>query len=418
MAIIDTDRSTSGAVPAYLLDVAEPLRLAAGVTVLAQDDVGILSNGADHNILIEGRVLAETDGIQHNGQGTSEEVFTLNIAATGRVEGEGVGVRVAASDLSLTNYGLIYGHSGIVATFAGGVFSQLVNTGVIMARSVGVEFNLASGESLVLNEGQIVTTGKAFESLGGSADVLINRGTLVGDVNLGAGNDRYDGRGGRFNGTVQMGTGNDYVLLGAGRERVEGGEGRDTIDLRATSGLRLALDGAFGGTGVAAGDTFTGIEIIQGSLSGRDVLRGDLASNTLFGNGGNDWLLGQGGDDRLVGGAGRDDLAGGTGNDAFVFNSLAERGDRISDFSNTATNNDWLELRAAAFGGLPTGALASARFRFSSGNKAVDADDRFILRKSDRTLWYDADGRGGKAPVLLADLPNKLIFAAQDILLV
>lgn len=422
MIIIDSSNvplPTLGANAGWNLTTDEPLRLVAGVTLQAQDYFGLFSDGADHTITIEGRVLGGTSAIRHDGRAGADESVTLTVAATGRVEGNVTGVHISASDFFVSNAGIIYGPVGVVAEFVGGgAFSQFRNTGVISARTMGVKFDLATGDAYLLNEGLIIAVDMAFQSLGGSNDVLTNSGTIVGDVALGAGDDQYRGQGGTISGTIALGAGNDYVILGGGRERLNGGDGTDTLDLRGTAGVRLALDGGFGGSGAAAGDTFAGFEIVQGSLRGIDVLRGDEAGNMLFGNGGRDQLSGMGGNDRLIGGAGRDALRGGLGDDVFVFTSLSERGDRILDFTNAPGNNDALELRASAFGGLPTGQLASVRFRFSTGNAAVDSDDRFILRKSDRTLWYDADGRGGQGPVLLADLPNKLLFTAQDIFLI
>lgn len=421
MTVIDGSNvppPTSGAVPGWALTSADPLRLLAGVTLQAQDHIGIFSQGASHSVTIEGRLMGGTTALRHNGLAGAEERFTLSIAATGRVEGNATGVDISASDFSVSNNGIIYGQVGFVASFGAGGYSQLSNTGTITARTVGVEFDIATGDTLLLNEGLIIAVDTAVQSMGASNDTLTNLGTIIGDVALGAGKDQYRGQGGSVSGSIQMGAGDDYVILGGGRERLDGGEGTDMLDLRGTAGVRLALDGGFGGSGAATGDTFAGFEIVQGSLRGIDVLRGDEAGNMLFGNGGRDQLSGMGGNDRLIGGAGRDALRGGLGDDVFVFTSLSERGDRILDFTNAPGNNDALELRASAFGGLPTGQLASVRFRFSTGNAAVDSDDRFILRKSDRTLWYDADGRGGQGPVLLADLPNKLLFTAQDIFLI
>lgn len=86
-----------------------------------------------------------------------------------------------------------------------------------------------------------------------------------------------------------------------------------------------------GGTGSL---TISGNEadnVLRGGL-GNDVIRGQGGDDTLSGNAGRDELWGNDGDDVLVGGHGADMLKGGTGMDTFVFTSLQDAGDIISDF--------------------------------------------------------------------------------------
>ena len=51
-------------------------------------------------------------------------------------------------------------------------------------------------------------------------------------------------------------------------------------------------------------------------------------------------------------------------------------------------------------------------------NVAQDANDRFVFRTSDTTLWFDADGKGGAAATLLADLKAGAVVTTADILIV
>jgi hypothetical protein len=46
-----------------------------------------------------------------------------------------------------------------------------------------------------------------------------------------------------------------------------------------------------------------------------------------------------------------------------------------------------------------------------TGNRALDATDRFIFRTTDATLWYDRDGTGAKLSVMVADLNNGIILS-------
>lgn len=311
---------------------------------------------------------------------------------------------------------------------AGALDDEVWNDGTIAGSA-----QLGSGHDIYRSEGGRIEgdllTGDGF-------DQVFNAGTITGDVRLGADNDIFVGLGGLVEGTVFGEDGFDTFIAGAGIERFDGGEGFDTLDFSEGPGLRVSLaDGS--STGAAAGDVYASIERVVGSNSGADVLIGDDAANELDGRGGKDALgggggndtllgglgadrlLGDAGNDRLVGEGGRDRLTGGAGDDAFVFLFLSDRGDRISDFGAVLGNDDRIEVRGEAFGGgLVAGALAASQFRAGADNRAMDADDRFILRTSDKTLWFDADGRGGQGPVLLADLQDNARFTAEDILIV
>jgi Ca2+-binding RTX toxin-like protein len=143
-------------------------------------------------------------------------------------------------------------------------------------------------------------------------------GTLHGDhLRGGAGNDVFFGVGGA---DILAGNGGSDVLKGdAGDDLLEGGAGPDTLDggagwdvaiyARAAStngsGVTVSLLNPQWNAGEAAGDTFIGIEAVQGSAH-KDILVGDNAGNVLAGGAGDDNLDGAGGADRLDGGAGWD----------------------------------------------------------------------------------------------------------------
>ncbi|MDZ8035549.1 DUF4347 domain-containing protein [Nostoc sp. DedSLP04] len=84
--------------------------------------------------------------------------------------------------------------------------------------------------------------------------------------------------------------------------------------------------------------------------SGNDLLRGGAGNDTLLGGADNDSLVGGVGNDSLVGGAGNDilvggedndTLTGGAGNDQFIYQTLSDVGDTITDFNQ---NQDKLVL--------------------------------------------------------------------------
>lgn len=165
---------------------------------------------------------------------------------------------------------------------------------------------------------------------------------------------------------------------------------------------------------------FGGNDVVYG-YGGNDMLTGDAGNDKLFGGLGKDKLLGGAGADKLdggsgadtlIGGAGIDTLTGGTGADAFVFATAgATNRDIITDFRAV---DDALRFDNDVFSAFSyTGQLRSSGF--VAGTAAVDTSDRFIYQKSTGNLWYDRDGSGSAAKVLVAELVDGTTLTAADI---
>jgi len=75
------------------------------------------------------------------------------------------------------------------------------------------------------------------------------------------------------------------------------------------------------------------VGVVKVGTWGNDAISGTSGDDTLYGRSGNDTLNGGAGNDLLRGGTGMDVLTGGAGADHFIFTSLADRGDRITDFA-------------------------------------------------------------------------------------
>jgi Ca2+-binding RTX toxin-like protein len=126
------------------------------------------------------------------------------------------------------------------------------------------------------------------------------------------GNDRLFG--GTGNDVLDGGIGDDTLVGGTGADTLIGGAGIDTASYDGAS-KGVMLDLATGGvTNAAAGDTYSGIENVQGSAFG-DIIAGNASSNIIFGGNGDDFLFGMAGNDGIMGGSGDDVLRGGAGND-------------------------------------------------------------------------------------------------------
>jgi len=112
--------------------------------------------------------------------------------------------------------------------------------------------------------------------------------------------------------------GDDWLVATGGLDTFDGGEGKDFVDYsEATSGVSLYLGGytptgttnGYGYTGLAANQTYIGVEGVVGTAYGDSLSAGD-------------------GDQTFVGGAGNDTLSGGSGTDTYVLN-LGDGADTI-----------------------------------------------------------------------------------------
>jgi len=210
-----------------------------------------------------------------------------------------------------------------------------------------------------------------------------------------AGNNRLDGKGGAD--LLYGGLGNDiYVVDTLGEKAFEAnGAGVDTV----LSSVSYSLAGQF-----VEHLTLTGSDASDGAGNG--------LANVLRGNGAQNVIDGQGGDDRLFGGLGVDRLTGGAGADRFYFDSAYGGGnvDVIEDFS---VADDSIYLSRAIFTGIGTdGTLPAGAFRASTG--AQDSSDRILYEQATGSIFYDADGTGAFAAVLIATVDAGNLITAND----
>jgi Ca2+-binding RTX toxin-like protein len=395
--------------PGVLYDLAagDDLLVGAGVTIYASEGgfaAGAIVGEFTTSVRVEGMVISRETAIELLGDNS-----TITVAETGSVISiDDWAAVMALHNAKLVNRGYIEGFRGLffgAPALAADERAIVVNYGKIISAFDAIQ--IEGQGSLIRNFGLIRTQAENdTDCILGNAfrDQVINRGTIFGTVRLFDGNDLYDGRNGKLVGTVEGGAGNDIFRPGVLAETLKGEEDIDTLDFRKGPGIRVDLDGQVANTGFAKGDSLDGFEIVLGSAKGKDQLRGDASGNDVRGLGGNDLLVGREGADTLTGGLGADkiDVTEATADqDQIVFRSALEVGDMVTGF----TLFDEVMIRAAGFkGGLAAGALAEERFKSGGNNKAAEADDRFIFRSGDTTLWFDRDGHKAEfAPVLIAD---------------
>ncbi len=401
----------------YDLKGQDDLFIGKGVTIVSFDDDTITAETGRHRIVVEGTVISSGDDAIDLD---SEDQATVIIRATGSLVSEDDAVYLDGAGSTLVNRGTIAaGFWGVRADTETGLTTRVTNSGTIDAARDGINVSGDEGTFVLRNSGTISGDDLGFEG-SDARDVIFNTGIIKGGIEFAEGNDFYDGRGGRVVGSILGGFGNDTFLPGSGVEVIDGGEGTDLLDFRLSSAVRVALDGSFANGGIAArGDTYAGIENVFGSVKGADALTGNDANNLLKGLGANDRLSGGTGNDTLNGGAGRDVLTGGAdfASDTFVFERLSHAGDRITDFISFL---DTIRISDTGFGiNLAEGTLNADRFISGTTRQAQDAEDRFIFRTGDESLWFDRDGTGQKfKPVLLADLQDGAFMTSANIVII
>jgi predicted outer membrane repeat protein len=132
--------------------------------------------------------------------------------------------------------------------------------------------------------------------------------------------------------------------------------------------------------------------------SGTDHLIGGRDDDTLIGGNDADLLRGQAGNDVLIGGSGFDRLTGGKGADRFVFESITDGIDTITDFNSI---DDVIDLRQI---------FANAEFASSNDGDRFDQFLRLEPVGAATEIKIDADGNGsGTSFTTLATLRNVAI---------
>jgi len=138
----------------------------------------------------------------------------------------------------------------------------------------------------------------------------------------------------------------------------------------------------------------------------------------LLGTLGNDVLTGGAGNDTLQGLAGADTLTGGAGADAFFFAEVpgAANADRITDFASGSDELMLANATLAALGSAGAWSAGDARFNAGAGfTSGRDSTDRLVYDTSTGSLYYDADGSGTGASVLIATFAGIPALSASDI---
>ena len=285
-------------------------------------------------------------------------------------------------------------------------------------------------DSLDGGAGHDILAGGAGANLltGGEGDDTATGADGTDTLDGGIGNDSLDG--GADADSLLGGDGNDTLDGGLGADVMDGGKGNDRyvvddpgdviVDLRGLDTVVASLDWTLARglenlelTGAAVkGAGNSAANLITGNAEA-NLLAGAIGNDTLLGGDGADTLGGGAGDDVLVGGAGSDRLTGGAGADIFRFLASSDAGDKVQDF---VTGVDAIELSAAGFGGgLVAGMDLLATGHLVLGKTATASVAQVLLDVPAGRIYWDVDGTGTEAKVLLALLTHAPTIVAGDI---
>jgi outer membrane autotransporter protein len=220
-------------------------------------------------------IVVNTGTINGNvmlGDGDDRFVERLSAVVTGTVDG-GAGANTLTIDLTgggtlNASYFDTFTHFGTVALTGSG---SIAASGVLPVQTLFLD----AGSTFELQAGSTLQTLGATALTGtDGADHVINRGTIVGDVALGGGDDLFEVYGAAsVRGHVDGGAGSDRLVF-----HLDDAAGRTAMDVRPYTGFeQLALES---GTGTLSGDVgFDTISINGGRLIG-------LAGSTISAPGG------------------------------------------------------------------------------------------------------------------------------------
>lgn len=461
----------------------------SGNITATNNAIGLTSTGANPLIvnITGGQLTASNAGVFATANGTGGVLVNMTGGQIGEngnhptygilafENGTAGNVTVIADDIFASSYGIFAEISNASST---GSLSVTANGTIISdAVGIGVLNNGLNNTNVIVNGS--VTGVVGIQDFGGGDSSVTNHGSITGTggtaVDLGAGNDVYNG-GGTLVGAVLGQGGNDKFVSGNVDETFNGGANIDVVDYSAATGAVTASLA----TGTATGhgnDTLIAIENIIGS-NFNDTLTGDSGANVLDGHGGNDTMAGGADNDAyfvntsgdvvmedsgagtdtvfssvsytlgsnvenltlldgagsitatgntadnvivgntssnyINGGFGNDTLTGGVGVDAdfFVFDTTLNAAANVDHITDFNDANDSFVLNHAVFTTLGVGEIAANQFQI--GAAADSASDRIIYNQGTGEIFYDADGDLAGAAILFATVNPGISLSNHD----
>jgi Ca2+-binding RTX toxin-like protein len=258
-----------------------------------------------------------------------------------------------------------------------------------------------------------------IEARGG--DDFVDGGNGIDDILGEDGNDTLTGgdgadslRGGFGQDSINGDNGNDFIQSEQDNDTVSGDAGDDTIS--GGSGADL-VDG---GTGADSLNGDAGNDTVRGG-DGNDIVTALSGQNSLQGDAGDDTIIGGDNIDEIFGGIGSDELTGNAGNDRFRYDTQAEAGDLITDFT---TGSDKFLIESGGFANVGGGAttltdgqnFVSQAFDLTNNPGGVElgtSEATFFFDESDSRLHFDPDGGNSANSFEIARLSSGSVQAGD-----
>ncbi|WP_271301158.1 autotransporter outer membrane beta-barrel domain-containing protein [Sphingomonas sp. CV7422] len=376
---------------------------------------------ADNRIVNTGTIIGSiglgggNDRIENRGTitgdvflGAGDDIFLqqANATLTGKVDGgDGTDLLIVdATGGGTINAAQFVHFEGLSQTGQGNV-NYLGSFGFGTIGLVGGTITVAAGDTLA-------TSGPVALTASSGDETVINNGTILGAVALGAGNDTFvEGPNSRVTGLVDGGTGDDLysVVLAGDRSGIGARTGFERLAVGGTGTLRLTLDQDFTSlalNGASADLTLAGYRIAGATGSdAAETLRvdGDIARVALGG-----------GDDTLALGTSvaMDRYDGGSGTDTLAFTAAAP-----VTLVGSATGFERVTLTGGAMTVAGTLGSAAAPLAFTTADTQLTVADggtlagvidlgtgntRFRLAAGGTLVGSVAGGGQGSATVALA----------------
>lgn len=214
--------------------------------------------------------------------------------------------------------------------------------------------------------------------------------------------------------TVNAGNGDDIITLGAAGQTINAGNNNDSVNVTSTT-IASTING---GGGMDTLFVTSGGSVVMGAgIMFFEQVQLSAAGSTFTANGTAGLIIQRSTNaDVIIGGAGANTITGGAGADTFVFGSFGVTSDSITDFTTASDRLAFDSSVFTAIGGLGAFGAGDARYVEGAFTSGQDATDRIIFNTTTGNLYYDADGSGGGAAVLIVTLtPAAATLAATDI---
>lgn len=346
-------------------------------------------------------------GASINGTGNASDNTITGSAGNNILDGQGGADTLIGGD----------GNDTYIVDALDSVWENGTGIDTVKSGSTSIDLNDAGMFVSLGNVENITLTGTA--ALNATGDAGANTITGNDGANVITGGDGID--------VLKGGLGNDTYIVNV----TAAGTLEDTVTETSTGGVdTIQLVGNAYTAATAAtlvvGATIENFDIsgtgsallnVTGS-AGANGITGNDADNTLKGMLGDDAIDGGNGNDLIVGGGGNDTLTGGAGADTFFFETAANAATNVDDITDFTSGSDILQFSKAKFAALTTlGQFGAADARFAANTTGVagDATDRLIYNTNTGELFYDKDGTGAAASVLVGVVDGAPSLAATDI---